>query len=65
MTTAAADGRLYGDGCGAHNQCQYRVPVPNSNTSSSSGTYGSDLLAVNPTIGIPFKFGCSHELGQD
>ncbi|WVZ82819.1 hypothetical protein U9M48_030035 [Paspalum notatum var. saurae] len=58
-------GRLYGDGCGADNQCRYRVPVPHSNASSSSGTYGSDLLAVDPTTGIPFKFGCSHAESDD
>ncbi|PAN26092.1 hypothetical protein PAHAL_4G347000 [Panicum hallii] len=57
-------GRLYGGGC-ANGQCRYRVPFPNSNLSSSSGTYGTDLLAVGPNSGITFKFGCSHaEAGQ-
>ncbi|CAD6337967.1 unnamed protein product [Miscanthus lutarioriparius] len=42
----------------------YRVPIPSSPAlSSSSGTYGSDLLALaaDPANGaLSFKFGCSH-----
>jgi hypothetical protein len=56
-------GRLYRGAC-VNNQCQYRVPIPSSPaSSSSSGTYGSDLLALaaDPADGaISFKFGCSH-----
>ncbi|RLM54511.1 hypothetical protein C2845_PM10G00340 [Panicum miliaceum] len=63
-STYDALGRLYGGGC-ANGQCRYRVPFPNSNLSSSSGTYGTHLLAVGPNSGITFKFGCSHaEAGQ-
>ncbi|KAG2609024.1 aspartyl protease family protein At5g10770-like isoform X1 [Panicum virgatum] len=57
-------GRLYAGGC-ANGQCQYRVPFPNSNRSSSSGTYGADFLAVGPDSGITFKFGCSHGESDD
>ncbi|EER89099.3 hypothetical protein BDA96_10G017200 [Sorghum bicolor] len=57
-------GRLYRGAC-VNNQCQYRVPIPSSPaSSSSSGTYGSDLLKLtaDPADGasMSFKFGCSH-----
>ena len=56
-------GRLYRGAC-VNNHCQYRVPIPSSpSLSSSSGTYGSDLLALaaDPANGaLSFKFGCSH-----
>ncbi|OEL38115.1 Aspartyl protease family protein [Dichanthelium oligosanthes] len=48
----------YANGC-VNNQCQYRVRYPDG--SSSSGTYVSDLLTINPTNSISnFQFGCSH-----
>ncbi|KAL6606533.1 hypothetical protein ACP70R_042186 [Stipagrostis hirtigluma subsp. patula] len=48
----------YANGC-VNNQCQYRVVYPDG--SSSSGTYISDLLTLNPTNAIGgFQFGCSH-----
>ncbi|CAL5045400.1 unnamed protein product [Urochloa decumbens] len=48
----------YANGC-VNNQCQYRVTYPDG--SSSSGTYISDLLTINPTNAISnFQFGCSH-----
>ncbi|XP_044957865.1 aspartyl protease family protein At5g10770-like [Hordeum vulgare subsp. vulgare] len=54
----------YANGCtGAGNtgQCQYRVQYPDG--SSTSGTYISDVLTINPTpagtVGS-FRFGCSH-----
>jgi hypothetical protein len=56
-------GRLYRGAC-VNNHCQYRVPIPSSPAlSSSSGTYGSDLLALAADPGngaLSFKFGCSH-----
>ncbi|CAL5044987.1 unnamed protein product [Urochloa decumbens] len=52
-------GRLYSGSC-ANGHCQYRVRFPNSNASSSSGTYATDLLAVGPGAQITFRFGCSH-----
>ncbi|CAL5050519.1 unnamed protein product [Urochloa decumbens] len=52
-------GRLYSGGC-ASDHCQYRVRFPNSNVSSSSGAYATDLLAVGPGAQITFRFGCSH-----
>ncbi|CAN6208953.1 unnamed protein product [Urochloa humidicola] len=53
-------GRLYSGGC-AGDRCQYRVPFPtNSNASSSTGTYATDILAVGPGNQINFRFGCSH-----
>ncbi|CAN6166359.1 unnamed protein product [Urochloa humidicola] len=59
-------GRLYSSGCAANGQCQYRVPSPNnSNTSSSSGTYATDFLAVGPNSQITFRFGCSHADAAD
>jgi hypothetical protein len=57
--------RSHSGGC-ANSQCQYRVPFPNSNnSSSSSGTYGTDLLAVGPNAEITFRFGCSHAEAAD
>ncbi|KAJ1257692.1 hypothetical protein BS78_10G015400, partial [Paspalum vaginatum] len=52
-------GRLYGDGCGADNQCRYRVQrVFGSFT--SSGTYSSDHLTINSASPVPgFLFWCS------
>ncbi|CAN6166370.1 unnamed protein product [Urochloa humidicola] len=48
----------YANGC-ANNQCQYRVTYPDG--SSTSGTYSSDLLTLNPTTMVNnFQFGCSH-----
>ncbi|RCV19911.1 hypothetical protein SETIT_4G014300v2 [Setaria italica] len=48
----------YANGC-VGNQCQYKVTYPDG--SSSSGTYVSDLLTINPTNSIAkFQFGCSH-----
>ncbi|CAL5050536.1 unnamed protein product [Urochloa decumbens] len=48
----------YANGC-ANNQCQYRVTYPDG--SSTSGTYSSDLLTLNPTTSVNnFQFGCSH-----
>jgi hypothetical protein len=48
----------YANGC-VNNQCQYRVRYPDG--SSSSGTYVSDVLTINPTNSITkFQFGCSH-----
>ncbi|CAL5045385.1 unnamed protein product [Urochloa decumbens] len=57
-------GRLY-SGSWANGHCQYRVRFPNSNASSSSGTYATDLLAVGPNSQIPFRFGCSHADAAD
>ncbi|XP_066372633.1 aspartyl protease family protein At5g10770-like [Miscanthus floridulus] len=49
----------YANGC-VNNQCQYRVTYP-VDGSSTSGTYSSDLLTLNPNTRINnFKFGCSH-----
>ncbi|CAL5036403.1 unnamed protein product [Urochloa decumbens] len=48
----------YANGC-INNQCQYRVAYPDG--SSTSGTYSSDLLTLNPTTSVSnFQFGCSH-----
>ncbi|CAD6337952.1 unnamed protein product [Miscanthus lutarioriparius] len=48
----------YANGC-INNQCQYRVTYPDG--SSTSGTYSSDLLTLNPTTRVSkFQFGCSH-----
>lgn len=48
----------YANGC-VNNQCQYRVLYPDG--SSTSGTYSSDLLTLNPTTSFSnFQFGCSH-----
>ncbi|KAF8662240.1 hypothetical protein HU200_056442 [Digitaria exilis] len=48
----------YANGC-LNGQCQYRVVYPDG--SSSSGTYSSDRLTLDPTNAISnFQFGCSH-----
>ncbi|TVU13100.1 hypothetical protein EJB05_46785 [Eragrostis curvula] len=48
----------YANGC-VNGQCQYRVTYPDG--SSTSGTYSSDLLTLNPTSSVNnFQFGCSH-----
>ncbi|WVZ82807.1 hypothetical protein U9M48_030027 [Paspalum notatum var. saurae] len=48
----------YANGC-VNNQCQYRVAYPDG--SSTSGTYSSDLLTLNPTTSVnSFQFGCTH-----
>ncbi|CAL5045410.1 unnamed protein product [Urochloa decumbens] len=48
----------YANGC-SNNQCQYKITYPDG--SSTSGTYSSDLLTLNPTTMVNnFQFGCSH-----
>ncbi|CAN6179667.1 unnamed protein product [Urochloa humidicola] len=58
-------GRLYSGGCDKSQLCQYRVPSPNSNAFSSSGTYSTDILAVGSNSQITFRFGCSHADAAD
>ncbi|KAL6861620.1 hypothetical protein ACP4OV_017320 [Aristida adscensionis] len=47
----------YGNGC-VNGQCQYRIVYPDG--SSTSGTYSSDVLAIDDGDAVAaFRFGCS------
>ncbi|OEL20885.1 Aspartyl protease family protein [Dichanthelium oligosanthes] len=49
----------YANGCSSSQQCQYRVQYPDGR--STTGTYISDTLTLDPTSPISkFQFGCSH-----